>query len=112
MIFVDTRLFGDPSGIPIGSQELGLHNPYRLGDQDPQSLAQITNNEQIQAAYRSWLLSQIKLQNLVVIHALDDIGYASLDRDITLTCPCRSPHCHGYVIKDVIENKLKEINDG
>jgi len=109
MITVDTRLFGDPDGVPIGALEFGLHTPYKLGHQNPaKGLALIQNQEEAQQAYRWWLTWQIELQNPVVIEALDNLGFRAMDGDLILKCPCRSDFCHGYVIKDILEDKLNE----
>jgi len=109
-IQVDNRLFGTKEGISINSEESGLHNPFKFNAQHPADLSRLTLNEHIQSAYRWWLGWQIRQQNRAVINGLDRIGFAALEDDVTLLCSCQRSHCHGYVIKDVIEAKLKELS--
>jgi hypothetical protein len=118
VIKVDTSLFGTPGGIPVGSQAIGLHNPFKPNDQNLSSLTKLTTNEGIQQAYQWWLEAQIKLENPAVIRGLDMIAWAAIDaeaagKDLVLNCPCNTKQwCHGYVVKRIIEKKLKEINNG
>jgi hypothetical protein len=103
-------LLSGPNVVRITGQT-PLGNPFKLGDTHIGKGIRIETSEDIQSAYAQWFHMQIKQQNPVVIKALDAIAYREIDGgDTILICSCNKPTCHGYIIKDVVETKLKELN--
>ncbi len=107
-ILIDNHLFGtkDKDGISIlfGS---ALGNPFKIGDQNCITGSKIETKQDLCDAYEGWMLSRINSQIKPTIEALDEIAFKILDRqDVTLICTCNSEHCHGYVIKRIIEDAI------
>lgn len=111
MISVSTSLFATGPGVMKITRSTPLSNAFKLGDTNVLSRNVITDGEGMAEAYAHWLGYQIRLHNRIVVQALDEIAYRELDGDDTiLICPCGRPTCHGYIIKDVVETKLRELN--
>lgn len=90
-----------------------LGNPFKIGGQNSVSGAGIMNRDDVILAYENWLFSQLKAGNPVVIQALDQIAHKHMQgHEVNLICYCKPQKCHGDIIKAVIENKIKEIENG
>lgn len=112
MIRVENSLLGTKENTDnqisiIGSAPLG--NPFKIGAQNVIDRSFILDKAGVQRAYQSWLAAQLSMENPVVIQALDEIAWAVMDgKDVTLKCTCGSEHCHGFILKHILEDKIYE----
>jgi len=88
------------AGIYIGRGS-PLGNPFVIGKHG-------TRKEVIEA-YRGYLKENIDNDTPSIINALNDLAEAaSTDEGVNLICFCKPVSCHGDVIKEFIEEALKE----
>lgn len=89
-----------------------LGNPYRIGDYSTFLKKTVTREDAIEA-YKIWFDYQVQLGNISVQAALDEIAHKHLDgHEVKLICYCKPKHCHGDIIKQFIEDRLKEMGYG
>jgi len=107
MIEVENTLLGTKENKLNIGHGTALGNPFKVGDQNAISGQFIMDKAGVQRAYHQWLVAQLKLENPVVIDALDEIAWQVMDgKHVILKCTCGSEHCHGFIIKDIVEEAV------
>jgi len=88
-----------------------LGNPYS-SVKDKKTLAQFTcdSREESIEKYREYLVTSLLDDNIAIRNELNKIYRASMKGDVYLVCFCSPKPCHGDVIKNIIEEKKKELN--
>lgn len=87
------------SGIYVG-------RPSPLGN--PYIVCVDGTREQVIQKYRKWLQIQLSNEHSKASKMINDIFNKAKTGDVTLVCWCVPLLCHAEVIKEVVENKLKE----
>ena len=57
--------------------------------------------------YREWLMKKIEMKDKQVIDELNRLYLIAKKGDLNLGCWCAPQVCHGDVIKELLESKLK-----
>lgn len=78
---------------------------HALGN--PTELRHETEREKVIASYKIWLAEKIEAKDKAVCRALNQIFGAAKRGEVELECFCSPKACHGDVIKQVIEEKLR-----
>lgn len=80
----------------------GLANPFKL-----KPYGTYTSEESV-AEYECWLEQKIASKDKAVCDTLNEIWKAAKQGEVELECFCAPLLCHGDVVKQVVEEKLKE----
>ena len=86
-----------------------LGNPY-TSIKGRDTLAEIvvdSRSESIEC-FRKYLIDCIEKKEEKVCNMLNQIYSMALESDVYLSCYCKPKSCHGDVIKEIIEMKVKE----
>jgi len=86
-----------------------LGNPY-TSIQGRETLAEFvvdSRGESI-AMFKEYLLDCINKKDEKVCNSLNHIYSLSLKSEVYLSCYCKPKSCHGDIIKEIIESKIKE----
>lgn len=76
-----------------------LANPFTVGVHG--------NRDKVLLLYKQWFEQQIKNPTSNVAKEIDRIKKMLENNDIQLVCWCKPLDCHGYVIKEYIENGIQ-----
>ncbi len=107
MIIINNSLFEriDNSVQIVGN--VPLSNPFKINDQNCITGSLLRTKNDVAEAFRSWFQYKISSNNPVTIQALDEIAWRVLDGEpVTLNCTCGDDSCHGFIIRDIIMEKI------
>jgi len=102
----DSDKHGDVIYIGRGSV---LGNPY-TSIQGRATLAKfvVESRKESIECFREYLLDCIEKKEEKVCNLLNQIYSMALEKEVCLSCYCKPKSCHGDVIKEIIETKIKE----
>lgn len=83
--------------IAVGRPSI-LGNPFKLGEDG--------TRDEVIGKYREWLGQKIEASDPVVMSEMRRIALAASQGEVRLFCWCAPKHCHGDVIKEVVERYL------
>lgn len=85
-----------------------LGNPYTSKElSKTKAEFQCSSPEESVSSFRKYLLEKIKEKDKAICDALNSIWKIAKKGDVNLICYCSPKCCHGDVIKEIIEPKLK-----
>lgn len=86
-----------------------LGNPY-TSIQGRETLARfvVDSRKESIAMFKEYLLDCIEKKDEKVCNSLNQIYNLAMKGDVYLSCYCKPKSCHGDIIKEVIELKIKE----
>jgi Domain of unknown function (DUF4326) len=82
---------------------------HALGN--PTKLHREADREKSIESYKTWLTEQIETKDKAVCHALNQIFLAAKRGEVELECFCHPKACHADVIKHVVEEKLRNVQE-
>lgn len=89
-----------------------LGNPFTsIKDRKTKAQYICESKEESVKAYRRYLHRKIDEKDPDVCKALNEVYKRAKNGDINLVCFCAPQVCHGFVIKEVVESKLKPKSD-
>lgn len=69
---------------------------------------QAGSREEAIALYRNWILERIREKDEKVCQAMNQIYIMAKKGHVNLVCYCKPQACHGDVIKELVEQKLRQ----
>ena len=85
-----------------------LGNPYTSKPlANTKAQYQCATPEESISSFRKYLLEKIKQKDKEICAALNAIWKKAKEGDVNLVCFCAPNCCHGDVVKEVVESKLK-----
>ena len=86
-----------------------LGNPY-TSIKDRETLAEfvVDSRKESIECFRNYLLDCIDKKEELVCNILNQIYKLTMKGEVYLSCYCKPKSCHGDVIKEIIEYKIKE----
>jgi len=86
-----------------------LGNPY-TSIKNRETLAQFVVDSRKESidCFRKYLFECIEKKEEKVCNLLNQIYTLALEKEVCISCYCKPKSCHGDVIKEIIEMKIKE----
>jgi hypothetical protein len=86
-----------------------LGNPY-TSIKGRETLAEfvVDSRKESIECFRKYLLDCIEKREDVVCNMLNEIYNLAIKGEVCLSCYCKPKSCHGDIIKEIIESKIKE----
>jgi len=89
-----------------------LGNPYTsIQGRETQAEVVVDSREESISKFREHLLKKIDEKDEAICSMMNQIYALAESEDVCLACYCSPKKCHGDVIKQLIEEKLKERRD-
>jgi hypothetical protein len=86
-----------------------LGNPYTsIKGRDTLAQFVVDSRKESIDSFRKYLLECIEKKEEKVCNLLNQIYALALEGEVCLSCYCKPKSCHGDVIKEVVEMKIKE----
>lgn len=86
-----------------------LGNPY-TSIQGRETLAKyvVSSREESIQCFKEYLIKKLENKDEKICNKMNDIYKFSLSGDVYISCYCKPKTCHGDIIKEIIDSKIKE----
>jgi hypothetical protein len=86
-----------------------LGNPYTsIKGRDTMAKFVVDSRSESIDSFRKYLLECIEQKEEKICNLLNQIYLLAMEGEVCLSCYCKPKSCHGDVIKEIIEEKIKE----
>lgn len=89
-----------------------LGNPFtHLNKDDTKAQFQCETRDEAISNYDNYIRKKIFEKDELICKELNKIYLMSLRNDVNLVCYCKPKSCHGDIIKNIIEEKMFELDN-